>query len=227
MCGRYVLTSPLDVLKARFRFGGVEGILPPRYNVAPRQAAPVILSEEARRVARPMEWGLLPAWVKEFGTALRPINARAETVAEKPSYRSALKTRRVLVPADGFYEWRPSPSGRGKEPVLFRLAGGGPFAFAGLRELWTGGGESAFETFAILTTSPNELVGKVHGRMPVILAEEDEEAWLDPSLRDPAPLLPMLRPFPAGRMEAFLASLRVNSSANDDPSLHEGLRPLA
>lgn len=224
MCGRYVLTSPLDVLKARFRVGMWEGGSP-RFNVAPRQRVPVVLAEEFRRVVRSMEWGLLPAWVKEREKALRPINARAETVAVKPSYRSALRARRVLVPADGFYEWRRTAGG-GKEPVFFRPASGRPFAFAGLFDRWTASGPEVLETFTLLTTTPNALVARVHDRMPVILAEEDEEAWLDPRCREPADLLPLLRSYPEEEMEAFVVSAKINSPSNDDPSVLGGMTPL-
>lgn len=226
MCGRYVISSPIDVLKRRFLFGGMDAPFSPRFNVSPRQLAPVVLSEEARRIARPMEWGLLPSWVKELSKAIRPINARAETVAEKPSYRAALRSRRVLVPADGFYEWRPAAGGRGKEPVFFRLAGGEPFAFAGLRESWAGADGPPLETFTILTTEANPLVGRVHARMPVILPPAAEEAWLDPGRKEPADLLGLLAPFPEQGMEAFLVSTRVNSPSNEGPGLLEGMRPL-
>jgi putative SOS response-associated peptidase YedK len=226
MCGRYVVSSPIDVLRRRFRFEGMGGPLPARFNVSPRQAAPVVLSEEARRLARPMEWGLLPSWVKDVSKAIRPINARAETVAEKPSYREALKSRRALVPADGFYEWRKAAAGRGKEPVLFRLAGGEPFAFAGLFESWAGAEGSVRETFTIVTTEANPLVAKVHPRMPVILPPEAEEQWLDPGRKETAALLGLLVPFPESRMEAFFVSTRVNSPANEGPGLLEGMRPL-
>lgn len=199
MCGRYTQTAGLDALLKRFQAFAPQALkLTPRYNLSPGQEAPVILQD--RRELRLLRWGILPSWAKKD-----LINARAETLAEKPSFRAALSGRRCLVPADGFYEWR-SPKGS-KAPVRFALEDGGPFAFAGLWEA---------QGFAIVTVQANAVVRAVHGRMPAILRPEDEAAWLDPSSRDPQLLLPLLKPYPPERMRSAPASARVNSPANDD-----------
>lgn len=232
MCGRYVQTSPLDVLRSRFRIdsvavpGGERG-LGPRYNVAPGQAAPVVVRGEAPAVRelRTPRWGLVPAWADDEKIGYRMINARAETVAEKPAFRGALRSRRALVMADGFYEWRAAggaAKGRsGKVPVFFRLKSREPFAFAGLWERWKAPDGAARDTFTILTTTPNALVATVHDRMPAILSRDAEETWLADAPPPKEALPGLLAPYPAEAMEVHDVSLRVNAPANDDPSLVE------
>jgi putative SOS response-associated peptidase YedK len=220
MCGRYVLSTPGDVLAELFQLPApVE--LAARYNIAPTQAVPIVRAsvEDGRELAF-AQWGLVPHWAKERAIGNRLINARGETLAEKPSFRDAFKRRRCLIPADGFYEWRKVDGG--KQPYLLRLRGGALFAFAGLWSTWRDRerGET-LESCAIVTTSPNALAATIHDRMPVILPPERHARWLDPAATDPVALASLLVPYPDGEMEAYPVSTRVNSPRNDDPSLIE------
>lgn len=224
MCGRYVLTTPGEVLAELFEVPQpVE--LAARYNIAPTQPVPIVrTAESGGRELALVSWGLVPHWAKERAIGNRLINARAESLAEKPAFRSSFKHRRCLIPADGFYEWKPE--GGGKQPWLLRLRGGAPFAFAGLWSRWqdpAAGGEP-FESCAIVTTTPNELAATVHDRMPAILPKERHALWLDSETYDPVALTALLAPIPADAMEAFPVSKRVNSPANEDPRCIEPLR---
>lgn len=216
MCGRFALFSPEEILAAMF---GVEGdrFLPPSYNIAPsRDVAAVRIAPEgrARREVALLRWGLVPSWARDPAMGNRMINARAETAPEKPAFRSAFRRRRCLVPADGFYEWR-KPGAR-KQPYFVRMADGKPFAIAGLWERWEGP-DGAIASCAVLTTDPNDLLAPIHDRMPVILSPGDYDRWLDPESRDPATLLPLLRPYPPDAMVAFPVRTLVNNPAADDP----------
>lgn len=222
MCGRYTLTVPGDLLAAAFGVeaaaaGPVAG-LPARYNVAPGQQVPIVRRrEDGGRDLALARWGLVPHWAKESAIGNRMINARGESVAEKPSFRTAFRRHRCLVPADGFYEWQATAGG--KQPWLLRLRGGELFAFAGLESRWIDPAtREPLDTCAIVTTAPNELAATVHDRMPVILAPADYALWLGEAGdgRDPAALL---APIPADRMEAWPVSRQVNRPAVDDPSL--------
>ena len=216
MCGRYLITTPVEAIRRIF---GVRQSpnLGPRYNVAPTQSVPIVRRGEAGRELVTVRWGLVPFWAKDLKIGHKLINARAETVADKPAFRDAFKRRRCLVIADGFYEWRRIDGG--KQPYLIRVAGGRPFAFAGLWDHWTDkqSGERV-ESCTIIVTAANALVAPIHDRMPVILAPADYDRWLDPSAADGAALLPA---FPAGEMEAFAVSPRVGNVRNDDPGLIE------
>lgn len=225
MCGRYVVTSPLDVLTLRFGFSGDAPSLSPRYNVAPLQDAPVVVAAEGGRRLSTMGWGLVPSWTKDLAAARRPINARSDTVAEKPSYRGPLRHSRAVVPADGFYEWQARPGGRTKVPHFFRVRGGSPFGLAALFDTWRSPDGEVLRTFAILTTDANPLVGRVHERMPVILSTEGEAAWLDPAVTDAARLVPFLSPYPAGEMEGWPVAPRVGNPRADGPDLVEPAGP--
>lgn len=233
MCGRYTLT--LNPATHAAQLGGLfEGLgeLPwegeplegPRYNVSPTQEAPVIRMGPSGPKLSLMRWGLLPEWMAgRKGAPL--INARAETVAEKPAFRGALRHRRCLIPADGFFEWAPVPEGAPKsakkQPWWFRRADGGLFALAGLWE--PGNAEAPHGSYTLITTEPNGVVSAVHDRMPVILSAEAYARWLDPELADAAALVPLLRPYPAEGMTAQRASVRLNAThGENDPSL---LRP--
>ena len=224
MCGRYSLTSPGEAM-ARL-FGVAMGEHAPRYNIAPSQGILVARAapdgEAGAREAAVLRWGLVPSWAKDPDIGNRMINARAETVAEKPSFRAAFRRRRCLVPATGFYEWRVA-SGP-KQPYHIGMADGGPFAMAGLWEHWTGPDGAAVETCAILTTEANELLRPIHARMPVIVAPGDFDLWLDPELTMPELLAPLLRPFDAAAMAARAVSRHVNNVRNDDPAC---LEPVA
>jgi putative SOS response-associated peptidase YedK len=215
MCGRFTLTSPVQVLAAQFNLPEVAA-LEPRYNIAPTQpVAAVRASGEAMvRELALLQWGLIPFWAKDPEVGARLINARAETVGEKPAFREAFRRRRCLVLADGFYEWQKQDGG--KQPFYVRMRDGSAFAFAGLWERWKGP-EGNIESCTLLTTQPNELMRILHNRMPVILEAKDYDLWLDPGIRQTDLLLPLLRPFSAEEMEAYPVSRRVNSPDNDDP----------
>src|SRR5688572_28328306 len=216
MCGRYTI---IDLSRFTDLFPWIrqpETPAPPRYNVAPSQDVPVVVNSAQPKIDF-AQWGLVPSW---GGGAARPmINARAETLASKRTFKEALRKRRCLIPADGFYEWKTSPTGE-RSPVYFRLKSGRPFAFAGLWEGTRVGGELA-KTCTIITTNSNQLIEPIHDRMPVILMEEDYQRWLEAAEMEPEELVSMLKPFAAEEMEAVEVSRRVNSPKNEGPELIE------
>jgi len=215
MCGRYSLTTPAEALIALFGAGPAEPF-PPRYNIAPTQAVPVIrLNNDGAREWTLLRWGLIPSWAKDPSIGNRMINARAETAAEKPSFRAAMRHRRCLIPADGFYEWKKS--GGQSEPIRIELATGQPFAFAGLWERWQNHPNQTIETVTILTTAANRDLAPIHHRMPVILAPEHYDVWLNIDAGDLDFLSPMLAPYQAERVTARPVSRHVNNPRNDDP----------
>jgi len=221
MCGRYTLQVSPETLAAQLELDAVPD-LAPRYNIAPTQSAPVVrlsLAEEAR-VLSMMRWGLVPFWAKDLKIGNRMINARSETAAAKPAFRAAFGKRRCIVPADGFYEWRKTPEG--KQPYRIVVDDGAPFAMAGLWESWRpkDAPEEAepLLSFTILTTKPNDKIAALHDRMPVILAAEEIDRWLDPGATDKAALGALLDAFPAERRSAYPVSRGVNSPANEHPS---------
>jgi len=221
MCGRYVVTTPGEVLAELFELDE-KPHLAPRFNVAPTQEVAIVRRRDGggRELAL-VHWGLIPFWARERAIGNKLINARAETLAEKPSFRDSFRKRRCLVPADGFYEWQRT-DGR-KQPWLLRLRGGQPFAFAGLWSSWSDRAtDRTVESCTIVTTTPNELAATVHSRMPVILSREAHGAWLDPAA-EPGALTGLLAPYPAGEMEAYSVSTWVNSPAHDDPRCVEPL----
>ena len=222
MCGRYTQTADARTLAGRFRLAKLGADVRPRWNMAPGQDAPVVVLEGGRRLGI-YRWGLIPAWAKDPTIGAKLINARADTAADKPSFRGPFQRRRCLVPADGFYEWRKA--GKAKVPVRFTRLDGAPFAFAGLWDEWTSPEGGTLRTFTVLTTEPNALVAPVHDRMPVILTEAGEDAWLDPGAKT-AELKPLLVPYDAAGMRAQDASTRVNAVRNDDPSLLAPDEPL-
>lgn len=202
MCGRFALTTDAGVVGRRFGAPPAEGggTLPPAsVEIAPTQLV-VTVTDDGQRHLEPMKWGLVPRWAKALSIGSRLINARAETLAEKPAFREALKYRRCLIPADAFYEWATGPDGR-KHPLRLALVSGEPFAFAGLWEEWQPPeGGAPLRTCTIVTTTPNELMATFHHRMPVILTPEGEQRWLDPTLQEPEQVLPLLESYPAGAM---------------------------
>ena len=218
MCGRYSLKTPADTLAKHFRLSKVPSVAP-RFNIAPSQPIAIIRTQGAKdnRECVLARWGLIPSWANFPGIGNKMINARAETVAEKPAFREALARSRCLVPADGYYEWqREGRMGQRKQPFYIRLRDGRPFAFAGLWEGWVGPDGTLVESCAILTTEPNESLTHIHDRMPVILAEAAYDQWLDPAIRQAQLLQPLLRPYPPEEMTAYPVSLRVNDPAHDD-----------
>ena len=222
MCGRFTLGATAATLAAQFDLATVP-TWTPRYNIAPTQEVLVVRqpSPQANREARLHRWGLIPPWAKDPSIGNRMINARAETVATKPAFRRAFKERRCLLLADGLYEWQRQE--RRKQPFYIRLRDGRPFAFAGLWEHWEGSEGMAIQSCTILTTTSNEVVGRIHDRMPVILNPTDYDRWLDPSIQEPAVLQTLLRPYPADEMTAYPVSTLVNSPANDNPGCTEPL----
>jgi putative SOS response-associated peptidase YedK len=215
MCGRFPLFTPAPVLAEVFDLTGFPE-LAPRYNIAPTQPVAAVRAGEAGRDLVRLRWGLVPPWSRD--TKQAPINARAETAADKPMFRHALRKRRCLVPASGFYEW--VKLGTGKQPFCFRPWDERPWAFAGLWERWEGP-EGVVESCAILTTEANELVRPVHERMPVIVPAQHWPAWLDAGLQDAGELVPLLRRFPSEAMRAYPVGLMVNNPRNDGPACLE------
>jgi len=216
MCGRYSLVPKADFAE-RFGVENLQLDLQPRYNIAPTQTTPVITRNSPNR-AEEMRWGLVPFWAKDPSIGNKMINARAETVAEKPAFRKALAARRCLVPASGFYEWKRDAGG--KVPHYIFLRDTDSFAFAGLYEIWKDQDGQVLKTYTIITTTPNELMETIHNRMPVILSREDEGLWLDKEVDIPD-LLALLRPYPAEQMDAYVVSKAVNSPMHEGESLIE------
>jgi putative SOS response-associated peptidase YedK len=217
MCGRFTLTTtPTELAEA---FPGIEIAedLTPRYNIAPSQPVAIIANTGVRRVEL-YRWGLIPSWAKDASIGERMINARAETLAEKPAFRRLYRKRRCLVLADGFYEWKVEPGGRPKTPMYVRLASGKPFAFAGLWDAWQPEGGDLVHSCAIVTTAPNQLMRMIHTRMPVMLDPAAYGLWLDPDEQPPERLDALLGPFPAEQMTAYAVSRHVNRPQNDSPA---------
>jgi len=221
MCGRFTLTTNLGAIAKRFGIARSMEELGPRYNIAPTQTV-IVVNDDGSRHLTQMQWGLIPSWAKDPAIGNRMINARAETVATKPAFRVALRKRRWLIPADGFYEWQPV--GRRKQPVYIRLKTQEPFAFAGLWEIWISPDGEEVQSCTIITTEANELLKPIHDRMPAILTKAAEAAWLDPTIQVPERLLSLLKPYPSGEMEVYPVSAKVNSPANDGPTYIEPLR---
>ena len=223
MCGRYVTPGQAEI--ERDWHYGWPGNSPERdiarivYNAAPTQRLPVfrIRAERGPELVR-LRWGLIPSWAKDAAIGARMINARGETVAEKPAFRAAFRRRRCLVPMKGFYEWKTTASG--KLPHFIYLKNADIFAAAGLYEYWPGrDGAEPVESYTIITTEANDMMAKLHDRMPVILAEKDHAAWLDPKNEGKGTLQALLKPYPPGEMLAYPVSTRVNNPKNDDQEL--------
>ncbi|MCH9002319.1 MAG: SOS response-associated peptidase [Planctomycetes bacterium] len=224
MCGRFTLISPGEVLAEFFELVDTPDI-EPRYNIAPTQAVGVVRRDRDIRRFDLMHWGLIPSWAKDPTIGNRMINARSETAATKPSFRSAVKYRRCLLPTDGFYEWKAIAGQKRKQPYYIRMVDGRPFAFAGLWEHWEGPDGAAIDSCTILTTEPNEMMADIHNRMPVILDQVDFNDWLDLSQQDPAALEPLLAGY-QGPLQIDPVSRLVNSPKNDSPRCIEIQREL-
>ena len=219
MCSRYSLTSPPEAVRRLFGCGG-EDDFPPRYNIAPTDPALIVrLSTRHTRELTLVRWGLLPPWVKDPREFATLINARSETVTEKPSFRGAIRHRRCLVPTDGFYEWTGRPGA--KQPHLIRLKGSSLFALAGLWEHWLGADGSEIETMAILTTAANDDMAHIHDRMPVIVPPHDYERWLDCRPGTADHIGDLLRPLANGLIETLAVNPKLNNPRADGPELLE------
>ncbi len=214
MCGRFALIVDASVLADVFDVDPPRE-LRPRFNIAPTQGVGIVRAGADRdREWATVRWGLVPSWAKDESIGARMINARGETVAEKPSFRAAARSRRCLIPASGFYEWVTTDGG--KQPHFIHFADARPFAFAGLWERWSKGPEP-LDSCTIITTTPNDLVATLHDRMPVILPRDRFDEWLAPSPLTAERLAELLVPHPAAGMEAYPVSTHVNRPANDDP----------
>lgn len=216
MCGRFTLTADVSTLQDAFPFVNMPEGLQPRFNIAPSQPVAVV-PNDGRNQLDYFVWGLIPSWAKDPSIGNRMINARAETLLEKPSFRSAFRRRRCLVLADGFYEWKQGE--RGKIPMYIRLASGKPFAFAGLWESWNALDGSNVLSCTIITTQPNDLMATIHNRMPVILPEQAYPTWLETGEGDVQRLTELLVPYSEQEMQAYPVSTLVNSPNNDVPEL--------
>jgi putative SOS response-associated peptidase YedK len=220
MCGRFGLLHTWDDMFESYQLISTPLNVAARFNIAPTQ--PVVAITGARdgagNEASFFQWGLVPSWAKEVSIGAKMINARGETVAEKPSFRAAFKVRRCIVPADAFYEWQQRAAG--KQPWAIRMKSGEPMGLAGLWEHWTAPGGERLETYIILTTSANDLMAPLHARMPVILPADAYGLWLD-GLQPVAALMPLLLPCEAGLLSAHPVSKRVGNVRNDDPDLLE------
>jgi putative SOS response-associated peptidase YedK len=228
MCGRYRLTAKERYIAEHFGVDEEEVHWTPRYNVAPTQEVAVIRqdSKEPKRHFSLMRWGLIPYWSKDASMAARTINAMAETVAEKPTFRDAVRKHRCLIPADGFYEWRKIGP-KEKQPYNIGLKDDGLFAFAGVWDRWKTPAGELRETCSVITTEANTLLKPIHNRMPVILSQEDYEVWLDPGVKDPARVQELLKPFNAREMKIYPLSSRVSNVNNDDAECIREVPPLA
>ena len=217
MCSRYNLTTKLEAVRDHFEVVNGEPY-PPRYNIAPTQPVLVIPNDD-QNTADFYVWGLIPMWAKDPSIGNRMINARAETLEEKPAFRSSLKYKRCIILADGFYEWKGAAGKKVKTPFFIHMKDRKPFAFAGLWDSWNSPDGSLVKSCTIITTEPNELTGIIHNRMPVILHPRDYANWLNPAPQTPDQLKPMLKPFPADLMDAYPVSPLVNTPSNDIPQL--------
>ena len=218
MCGRYAVTSAPEAIRALFGYPEQPNF-PPRYNVAPTQPIAIVRLTEGKRQFALVRWGLLPSWVKDPKDFTLVINARGESVMDKPAFSAAMKRRRCLVPADGFYEWKAI--GAAKQPFYVRARSGAPLAFAGLWETWTGPNGEEMETAAIVTTRANRTLAGIHERMPVVIPPDAFNLWLDCANVDDKTAASLIAPAPDDLLEAYEVSTAVNRTANDDPKLIE------
>lgn len=215
MCGRFVSSIPADELKKIFDLVETPQ-LEPRYNVAPTQLTAVVRNQGERNRLDLLKWGLVPGWSKDLSFGSHLINARSETVAEKPAFRHAIKYRRCIIPASGFYEW--SHSGSLKQPYYIRMADHSPMCLAGLWEMWKAPDGNELETFTILTTAANGAVAPIHDRMPVILPPDTFPLWLSHNMHDPQLLQPFYQPIPADQVTAYKVPDLVNNPRFDSPA---------
>jgi putative SOS response-associated peptidase YedK len=224
MCGRYVIISTPEVIRALFGYGEQPNF-PPRYNVAPTQPIPVVRLVDGKRSFALMRWGLLPSWVKDPRNFPLLINARGESVLDKPAFRDAMRRRRCLIPADGFYEWQAGEAAVARKRPFFvraRRDGSGaapPLAFAGLYETWTGPNGEELDTAAIVTTDANRTLAALHDRMPVFIAPQDFERWLDCANVEAKDAVALIKPADDALLEAYEVSTAVNRVANDSAML--------
>ena len=231
MCGRFVQASAPTLLTEQFEVDEVliEHDPQPRYNIAPRTEVLTIFERDARRLIGPMRWGLVPSWARDVGIGDRLINARAETLAEKPAFRHAFARRRCIIPADGFYEWQTLVGGK-KRPMYIHARSGAPLAFAGLAEAWHDRSDATgrwLRSCTVITTDANATVAPIHDRMPAMLDARDWDLWLDRDVTESEAVASLLIPAPDDLLELWPVSTRVNSTRHDDPALIEREDPLS
>jgi putative SOS response-associated peptidase YedK len=223
MCGRYAITTAPQAMRRLFAYAN-EPDFPPRYNISPTQPIPIVRLVDGQRFLALVRWGLIPSWVKDPREFSLLFNARGDSVLDKPAFRAAMRRRRCLVPADGFYEWQQD--GARKRPHFVRLRDGGPMAFAGLWETWMGPNGEELESAVIITTDANRLLRPVHERMPVIVPPEAFDLWLDCARADAELAAALLAPAPEALLEAYEVSPAVSRAANDSPDLIAPLSAL-
>jgi putative SOS response-associated peptidase YedK len=216
MCGRYAIISAPEALRGLFAYDDVPSF-PPRYNIAPTQPVPIVRSEAGRRRFRLVRWGLIPPWVKDPRTFSLLVNARSESVLEKPAFRAAVRRRRCLFPADGFFQWKLE--GGVNTPYWVRRVDGGLLALAGIWETWIGPNGEELETAAIVTTAANRKLAALHERMPVVIRPDAFAPWLDSTNEKPASFMPLIEPAAVDLLEAYPVSPAVNDVGNDAPEL--------
>jgi putative SOS response-associated peptidase YedK len=218
MCGRFTITVTLEELLIRYLAERhMVQFHRPNYNIAPTQMVPAVINDgEANRIGL-LKWGLIPSWAKDPKIAFQTINARAETIAEKPAFRTAIRRKRCLIPADSFYEWQKE--GATKKPMRIMLKSGELFSMAGVYDTWKDAEGNLVHSFSIVTTTSNELMTDIHDRMPVILRPEDESLWLDRSVTEPEMIRHIMGPYPADQMKAYPVSPRVGNVKNNDEDL--------
>ncbi|HEX9929306.1 MAG TPA: SOS response-associated peptidase [Pyrinomonadaceae bacterium] len=224
MCGRYVLKAEKEAIEKEFdsiveQAKQAEQLNHPRFNIAPSQIVLAVRQFEFERIANGLKWGLIPSWAKEESIGNRMINARAESITEKPSFRNAFRSRRCIVPASGFYEWKQTGGKGAKQPFYFHLKDKPVFGFAGLWETWKTEEGEEIESCTIITTEANAVLAPVHDRMPIIIKPEDYEAWLDPKNFDTDDLQKFLKPYPSYEMASHAVSRQVNSPSFDGEEL--------
>ncbi|WP_425802527.1 SOS response-associated peptidase [Desulfitobacterium sp. Sab5] len=217
MCGRFTLID-FEEIAERFQISDDSVELKPRYNIAPSQEIPVILNQGSNSLAF-FQWGLIPSWAKDPAIGNKMINARVETIDEKPAFKSLLRQKRCLIPADGFYEWKRS--GTFNQPYRITLKNNRLFSFAGLWDTWSSPTGEVINSCTVITTTSNELIETIHTRMPAILTPEQEKLWLDPKITDSQFLKSLLRPYPSDLMTAYEVSKIVNSPKYDQPECIE------
>lgn len=215
MCGRFTLVTNPDQLQVRFSLDDIPFDLQPRYNIAPGQLIPAIIEDKGQRRIGQLKWGLVPTWAQDEKIGYKMINARAETLQEKPAFKRLFERKRCIIPADGFYEWQQRKSG--KQPMRIMMKSGELFAFAGLFDTWIKPDGQKVHSCTIVTTKPNEVVKDIHDRMPVILRQEDEAIWLDREKYDAELLRSLLVPYDPEEMRAYPVSTIVGSPKNDVP----------
>jgi putative SOS response-associated peptidase YedK len=220
MCGRFEIHSTLEIIAQIFGIDDLALDYRPSYNIAPSQDILLVVNNGKRRLIQ-SRWGFIPSWSKDLSTGYRMINARAESLAEKRSFKTAFEKQRCLVIADGFYEWKKE--GATKKPFYIRLKSKQPFGFAGLYNAWTSPDGGEIITSTIITTDSNELIQLLHNRMPVIASPDNYDLWLDASVHDKDILMPLLKPFPSESMELYAVTQKMNSIKHNDP---ENIKPV-